>query len=248
MNGRSVLQTVIGLATITLLLVGCGPQETAPAATDVAEAPAATPTQVPPTTTPVPPTPTPVPPTPTPVPPTATPTLAPPTPTPVTPTFTPSPVPSTPTPVPRTWLFEGQIISSFTSLCDLRQPELQPQNVRGTFAPGGGLTYTGCQTLDEELQWPLAITIKIQNSTNISRTLTIPLPSEVIIHTQEDSKPALAFYCQGWVTEAEGVEIEVDVEPGAVVELLYLIAPFSSEATIELVDIGSFKIEVTSGM
>lgn len=50
------------------------------------------------------------------------------------------------------------------------------------------------------------------------------------------------------MTEAEGVEIEVDVEPGAVVELLYLIAPFSGEATIELVDIGSFKIEVTSGM
>lgn len=66
MNSRNVLQAMIGLAAVTLLLVGCGPQETAPAATFVAEAPAATPTPVPPTPTPVPPTdtPTPVPPTP----------------------------------------------------------------------------------------------------------------------------------------------------------------------------------------
>jgi hypothetical protein len=75
MNSRSVLQTVIGLATVTLLLAGCGPQETAPAATPVAEAPAATSTitPVPPTPTPGP-TATPVPPTATPIPPTATPT------------------------------------------------------------------------------------------------------------------------------------------------------------------------------
>jgi len=84
MNNRNVLRAMIAFVTVTLLVVGCGPQETAPAATSVAEAPAtavtsateapaATPTPVLPTATPVPPAPTPVPPTPTPMPtPTAT--------------------------------------------------------------------------------------------------------------------------------------------------------------------------------
>jgi photosystem II stability/assembly factor-like uncharacterized protein len=60
MSSRNVLQTVIGLATVALLLIGCGPKETAPAATSVAEAPATTPPSVSEapaaTTTPVPPT------------------------------------------------------------------------------------------------------------------------------------------------------------------------------------------------
>jgi TolB protein len=77
MNSRNVLQAMIGLATVTFLLVGCGPKETAPAATPVAEASIATSTLIPPTSTP------------TPVPPTLTPTTP--------PTNTPTP---TPTPVP----------------------------------------------------------------------------------------------------------------------------------------------------
>jgi hypothetical protein len=66
---------MIGLATVTLLLVGCGPQGTAPAATSISEVPATTPTAVTEapvaTLTPVPPTttPTPAPPTATPLPP-----------------------------------------------------------------------------------------------------------------------------------------------------------------------------------
>jgi hypothetical protein len=88
MNSRNILRTVIGLATVTLLLVGCGSQQTAPADTSVAEAPAVTPTPVPPTATP------------TPVPPTATSTPVPPTAPPVPPTATPTPVPPTPTPLP----------------------------------------------------------------------------------------------------------------------------------------------------
>lgn len=62
MNSLNVLRAMIGLATVTLLVVGCGPKETAPAATSVAEAPAtavtsapeaqaATPTPVPPMAT-----------------------------------------------------------------------------------------------------------------------------------------------------------------------------------------------------
>lgn len=84
MNSRNVLRAMIAFVTVTLLVVGCGPQETAPAATSALEAPAtavtsapeapaATPTPVPPTATPTPvpltATPTPVPPTPTPTPP-----------------------------------------------------------------------------------------------------------------------------------------------------------------------------------
>lgn len=65
MSNRNALQAVIDLAIVLLLLVGCGPQQTAPAATPVseapvttptaaAEAPAVTPTPVPPTATPTP--------------------------------------------------------------------------------------------------------------------------------------------------------------------------------------------------
>jgi hypothetical protein len=83
MNSRNVLRAMIAFVTVTLLVIGCGSQEIAPAATSVTEAPAATPTPVPPTATP-----TPVPPTvtPMPVPPTATLTPVPPAPTPVPPT------------------------------------------------------------------------------------------------------------------------------------------------------------------
>jgi len=109
---------------------------------------------------------------------------------------------------------------------------------------------TGCATLDEELQQPLAIVIKLENSTDTSHTLTLPLLPDLIVHTRTDSTPALALYHpwgpKGWMTEAKG-KLEVEVGPGAVVELLYLVPRFDGEATIELVNIGLFKIKATSG-
>jgi hypothetical protein len=77
MNSRNALQPVIGLVTVMFLLVGCGPQETVPTATSLAEAPVAASTLIPPasTSTPVPPTPTSRP-----IPSTSTPTPIPPTP------------------------------------------------------------------------------------------------------------------------------------------------------------------------
>lgn len=49
MSSRNVLHTVLGLAVAIHLLVGCGPQETAPPATSAAETPEATSTPIPPT-------------------------------------------------------------------------------------------------------------------------------------------------------------------------------------------------------
>lgn len=189
-------------------------------------------------------------PTPTPTPTaTPTPTL---TPTPTTPTPAPTPTP-TPSPEARGWMLEGHFVS-FTSICDLKPEPLGPKRV--TIGKGSKFTTTGCTSLDEELkeQQPLAIIIKIRNSASISRTLTVPLLSDVIVHTEADSKPALAFCLPAswvggakgacaWVTKVEDAKLEVEMEPEAAVELLYLIPRFSGEATIELVNIGSFKIK-----
>jgi len=46
-----------------------------------------------------------------------------------------------------------------------------------------------------------------------------------------------------WVTKVKDDNLEAEMEPEAAVELLYLIPHFSGEAAIELVNIGSFKIE-----
>jgi len=79
MNNRNPLQTIVCLATILILLVGCGSPTAAPTVTSPAAAQAATATPIPPTSTS---TPVPAPPTQTAVPPTSTPTPVPPTPTP----------------------------------------------------------------------------------------------------------------------------------------------------------------------
>ncbi|MFQ5812712.1 MAG: hypothetical protein ACE5I2_05920 [Anaerolineae bacterium] len=216
MTYQKGLFLTIRLMLVTLSLVACG----APTATQAIPTPkpevASTPV---PTEKSVPPTPT------------LTPVLP-----------SPTPVPPTPTFAPTTWLLQGQIIGDFTSVCDLDRPELQPQDVGATYAPGAQLSWVGCETLDEELQSPLAVIIKVQNSTDLNHTLMIPLPLDVIVHTQAGSKPAAAFYHQGWV-EGRDVKLETEVKPGSAVELLYLIPRFSSEATIDLGDIGSFKIE-----
>jgi hypothetical protein len=109
---------------------------------------------------------------------------------------------------------------------------------------------TGCSTLDKKLlsQKPLAIIIKIHNSTDVEQALTLSLLSDLIVHTQTDSKSALAFYypwgsvdLRGWVTKAKG-KIEAQVKAGTAMELLYLIPRFNGKAKIELLNIGSFEI------
>jgi len=153
-------------------------------------------------------------------------------------------------PTSRIWSLEGRFIN-FSSLCEFcnREPKLlSPQ--KSTFYKGAKWTITGCSTLDEKLlsQQPLAIIIKIHNSTDVVQALTLPLLSDLIVHTQTDSKSALAFYyhwgsvdLRGWVTELKG-KIEVQVKAGTAMELVYLIPRFNGKAKIELLNIGSFEI------
>jgi len=112
----------------------------------------------------------------------------------------------------------------------------------------GRWIFTGCAALDKELQQPLAIIITIRNSTDTSHNLTVPLLSDVVVHSKVGSEPALAFWFPGfwgdpgWVAKVEGAELEVEIEPGVAIELLYLVPQFSGEATIEVANIGLFKV------
>jgi len=153
-------------------------------------------------------------------------------------------------PTSRIWSIEGRFIN-FSSLCEFcnREPKLlSPQ--KSTFYKGAEWTITGCSTLDEKLlsQKPVAIIIKIHNSTNVEQALILPLLSDFIVHTQTDSKLALAFYyhwgsvdLRGWVTELKG-KIEAQVKAGTTMELVYLIPRFNGKAKIELLNIGLFEI------
>ena len=152
-------------------------------------------------------------------------------------------------PTSRIWSLEGRFID-FSSICEFhdREPKLlSPQLVK---LSAKKLTVTDCSILYEKLlpQQPLAIIIKIQNTTNVTRLLTLPL-TDLIVHTQTDSKPALAFYCpwhslgkRGWASKAIGCVLEVELRSGTAMELLYLIPRFNGKAKIELLNIGSFEI------
>ncbi|KYK30420.1 MAG: zinc ribbon domain-containing protein [Theionarchaea archaeon] len=158
----------------------------------------------------------------------------------------PSPSPTTHAGV---WRVEGRLID-FTTICDLKPESSGPLSVE----LGGKFTMTGCTTLDEELQQPLALSITIRNSSNENQILSVPLLLDVIVHTQEDPKQVLAFCIPGqwistggscsWATRVEGGTLKIEIGPDGAVELLYLVPQFDGKATIELVNIGSFEVEV----
>jgi len=152
-------------------------------------------------------------------------------------------------PTSRVWSLEGRFIN-FSSLCEIsnREPKLlSPQFVK---LSAKKLTVTDCSILYEKLlpQQPLLIIIKIQNTTNVGQLLILPL-TDLVVHTQTDSKLALAFYCpwhslgkRGWASKAIGCVLEVELRSGTAMELLYLIPRFNGKAKIELLNIGSFEI------
>ena len=149
----------------------------------------------------------------------------------------------------RIWSLEGRFIN-FSSLCELsnRDPKLLlPQSFKFSAKK---LTVMDCSILYEKLlpQKPLAIIIKIHNSTDVLQALTLPL-TDLIVHTQTDSKPALSFYCpwhslgkRGWASKAIDCVLEVELRSGTAMELVYLIQRFNGKARIELLNIGSFEI------
>ena len=248
MNRRDLIRLSVLILT-SLLISGCGRLGT------LLATPTPYPTYTPlPTLTPYP-TYTPVRVvTSTPMPPTATftPILPTVTPTRVLPTATPSRVLPTTTPTSEKWLLEGCLFTNFTSLCDVGEPE--PLSIKEyTVAAQIEYSVTGCVTMDERLQSTqlLVIVVRIQNLTNETNTLTLPWPSDVIVHTKTDSKPALAYrYPFGggwgrWVTVGKG-KLTVQVKPSAAVELACLLSRFSGEVTIEVVNTGSFRISAPS--
>jgi hypothetical protein len=87
--------------------------------------------------------------------------------------------------ISRIWSLEGRF-TNFSSVCEIsnRRPKLLlPQSFKFSVEDW---TITGCSTLDEKLlsQQPLAIIIKIHNSTDVGQALTLPLLSDLIVHTQ----------------------------------------------------------------
>ncbi|MFC1712705.1 Ig-like domain-containing protein [Candidatus Poribacteria bacterium] len=141
------------------------------------------------------------------------------------------------------WLLEGNFVS-YNSLCDLGKPDLSPRSVQ--VPPGISFTITACGNLEEELQQPLALVIKIQNVTTHSRILEVPLPSDLVFMDGQLLRTAFAIYFpwaafSGLWAKGEG-RLQVEVDPDSSVEFLYLIPLFSGEATIEFGDTGAFEI------
>jgi DNA-binding beta-propeller fold protein YncE len=145
------------------------------------------------------------------------------------------------------WLIEGYFIK-YTSLCDLNVP-IPPTTV-ATFVIENSSIRT-CETLELELIQPLALVVKIQNSTDTTRLLTLPFPSDIIINDGNITKTAYAVYWGKsiiskalWIT-GEGGKINVEVAPHATVEFLYVIPLLNGEALVKFRDIGSFTINMS---
>lgn len=151
-----------------------------------------------------------------------------------------------------TWSVEGQFIN-FTSLCDVPTPKLYPHTL---IYPPGHFNYSviGCvdKTLGEEYQQPLIIIIKVKNITNTVQSLILPLPSELIVHTQAYSKPALALSypvnvgrglgeVQLWINNVDGT-VKTEVKSGESIELPYLMSKFNGEAKIHISNIAKLKL------
>ena len=106
------------------------------------------------------------------------------------------------------WTIEEAQFLKFDSICDLRLELSRPK----ALVIGGEWTTTGCSTLDEQLEKPLAIMIKVRNSGERDLNLTLPLLSDVVIHVGSKINNPLAFYLPtswlpwggGWITEEDG--------------------------------------------
>jgi hypothetical protein len=170
-------------------------------------------------------------------------------------TYTPQPtaLPPTYTAFPTsesTQGLEGQVIADLTSICDLAEPELSPAQL--TFAAGSSRTITGCATLNDELplENTMALVVHFSSAGSDGVVMKVPWPSDIIIHADGDTKSAYALYFPwaaplggGWATKGSG---EVTIESNAAVELLYLMPKFTGTVTIEIVNVGSFNIEIPS--
>jgi hypothetical protein len=150
----------------------------------------------------------------------------------------------TPSPSSQVWSLEGRFVD-FTSICDLETGPLPPSK---HVKQSGKWIFTGCKNLDMSLQEPVAIIITIRNSSETSSNLSVPMLSDVVVNTGKTSETALAFWRPGfwdqpgWVNEMEGATLEIELEPGVELDLLYLLPRFSGQVTIKVADIGSLNL------
>ena len=150
----------------------------------------------------------------------------------------------------KTWSLTGRVIN-ISSICNIPDLKLLPKTV--SIAKDSEFTITLCGNLESEFQQkPLAIIVNVQNSTKTSQTLSIPLLSDFIIRTKKGSYNALAL-CYPWVhlpvsktsifTNKISGKYTTGVHGKEQIELLYLAPKFIGEATIEILNLGSFKID-----
>ncbi len=135
------------------------------------------------------------------------------------------------------FVLDARALTGYKSLCGL-EPELSPQTV--IINPGAGYSFdAGCEDFDNKPLVP--VTIKVKNtSTQKTSRFTIPLLSEVTVNTDKGPQPAAALYFPwsspvGFATGIKGI-IEVDVAPGATIELLYLLPKTTGRTKIQIKD------------
>lgn len=86
--------------------------------------------------------------------------------------------------------------------------------------------------------------LSIKNKTTTTQRLPIPLLSDIIIHSKDEGKQAVAlcYPKNQLVVEMKGSAMETDILPNESVELLYYIPTFTGKATLEVKGLGSSKI------
>lgn len=143
------------------------------------------------------------------------------------------------------FVLDARALTGYKSLCDL-EPELSPKTA--IINPGAGFSFNaGCKNFDNKPLVPVTIRVK-NTSTQTTNRFTIPLLSEVTVNTDKGPQPAAALYItwsfpRGFATGTEGI-IEVDVAPGATIELLYLLPKTTGKAKIQIKNYGPLNLNV----
>ena len=143
------------------------------------------------------------------------------------------------------FVLEARALTGYKSLCDL-EPELSPKTA--IINPGAGFSFdAGCRNFDDKPLVP--VTIKVKNTnTQETKRFTIPLLSEVTVNTDKGPQPATALYItwnfpRGFATGTKGI-IEVDVAPGATIELLYLLPKATGKIKIQIKDHNPLNLSI----
>jgi hypothetical protein len=102
----------------------------------------------------------------------------------------------------------------------------------------------GSDWLKEQKGKVLKAILRIKNKTTTTQRLPIPLLSDVMIHSKDEGKQAVALCYPNnqLVVEMKGNSLEIDIFPNETVELLYYIPTFRGKATLDVKGFGTSKI------